>query len=41
MESAEGTEMMEVCIDRSYTQCFYKAKDEVVGEWRLDGNWQN
>ena len=41
MESAEVTEMMEVHIDRSYTQCFYKAEDEVAGRQRLDGNWWN
>ena len=28
-------------MDRSYTQCFYKVKDEVAGEQRLDGNWRN
>ena len=37
----EGAELMEECIDRSYTQLFYKAIDRIVGEWRLDSNWWN
>ena len=37
----EGVELTEEHIDRSYTQCFYKVKDEVAGRWSLDGNWWN
>ena len=37
----EGVELTEVHIEQKLHTMLCMAEDQVVGVWRLDGNWQN